>query len=171
MPTKKTTETKKTPQENLSIKIKKLEEELTRLKTEITEKNDKYLRILADYQNYEKRAEKEKTNCEEELKRKYLLYILDFHELLKKAYEDESPKEGLKILTTTLEKFLQQEGIQYIECKGKPFDHCVHHAISVIEKDDCTDGIIIDEIKKGYMASGKLLRPSQVIVVKKKETP
>jgi len=169
MPTKKTTESKKVSQESIRCKIKKLEEENIQLQQEIKEKNDKYLRSLADFQNYQKRMEKELQCQEENLKKKYLLEILDFHELLTKAYEDNNPKEGLKLLLNNLDKFFEKEGIKYIECKSKPFDHTFHHAISTVEQENCVDGTIIEEIKKGYMVGEKLLRPSQVVVAKKKE--
>jgi molecular chaperone GrpE len=169
MPTKKPSDTKKHAQESLQKKIKELEGELQKLKQEVTEKNDRYLRTLADYQNYQKRMEKETSCREDELKRKYLLELLDFQELLKKAVEDPNPKEGLQLLITSFEKFFEKEGVNYIDSKGKPFDHTYHHAISVVEKNDCNDGTVIEEVKKGYMIGGKVLRPSQVIVTKKKE--
>jgi molecular chaperone GrpE len=169
MPTKKPSDTKKHPQESLQHKIKELENELQKLKQEVAEKNDKYLRALADYQNYQKRVEKENNTREDELKKKYLLELLDFQELLKKAAEDSNPKEGLKLLIAAFDKFFEREGIAYIDSKGKPFDHIYHHAISVVEKNDCAEGIVLEEVKKGYTVGGKVLRPSQVIVTKKKE--
>lgn len=169
MPIKKPSETKKPSQETLHQKLKKSEEDLKRLEQEVAEKNDKYLRTLADFQNYQKRMDKELLAREEEQKKKYLSMILDFQELLKKAYEDMDPKEGLKLLLGNLEKFLEKEGVTYITCKGKPFDHTVHHAISTVEPENCGEGIVVDEVKKGYMLGDKLLRPCQVIVAKKKE--
>jgi molecular chaperone GrpE len=170
MPTKKPTNTKKNTQETLHQTIKKLEEDITRLQADVNDKNDKYLRTLADYQNYQKRRDKELLCREDELKKKYLTELLDFQELLKKAYEDNNPKEGLKLLIGNLDKFLEKEGVRYIECKGKPFDYTHQHAISTIEKEDCAEGTVLDEVKKGYMMGDKLLRPCQVIVTKKKET-
>ena len=169
MPTKKPSDTKKPPHETLQNKIRKQEEELRRLGQELTEKNDKYLRALADFQNYQKRMEKELLACEDQQKKKYLSEILDFQELLKKAYEDKDPKSGLKLLLSNLERFLEKEGVIYIECKGKPFDHTVHHAISTVEPLNCEEGTVVEEIKKGFRLGEKLLRPSQVIVAKKKE--
>ena len=171
MPTKKPSDTRKPPQESAQQKLKKQHEEIQRLTQELAEKNDKYLRAFADYQNYQKRMEKELLICEDEQKKKYLSEILDFEDLLKKAYEDADPKTGLKLLLSNLEKFLEKEGVTYIECKGKPFDHTVHHAISTVEPKDCEDGTVVEEIKKGYRLGGKLLRPCQVIVAKKKEEP
>ncbi len=168
MPTKKSPDAKKQAQETVQNKIKKLEETIEQLKTEINEKNDKYLRSLADYQNYQKRIEKELITREDELKKRYLLELLDFQELLKKASEDADPKEGLRHLVTQFEKFFEKECVTYIDCKGKPFDHLYHHAVSLLETEDCNDETVLDEVKKGYMIGDKLLRPSQVIVGKKK---
>ena len=168
MATKKTGEPKKTPQETQQSTIKKLEETIQKLTMDVAEKNDKYLRTLADYQNYQKRMDKELACREETLKKQYLLWLLDFQELLKKAAQDANPKEGLQLLISNLEKFFEKECVTYIDCKGKPFDHSVHHAVSLVETDECNDETILDEVKKGYMLGDKLLRPSQVIVGKKK---
>jgi len=52
---------------------------------------------------------------------------------------------------------------------GKKFDHNLHHAINTVEDDDCESETIVEEVKKGYMINDKVLRPSHVIVAKKKE--
>ncbi len=168
MQTKKYNDPKKTTQETLQNKIKKLEEENIRLDEELRDKNDKYLRTLADFQNYQKRIEKELQAQKEDIRKKYLLELLDLTELLKKAYEDSDPKSGLKLLLENLAKFLEKEGVTYIDCKGKPFDYQLHNAISTIEQAECVEGTILDEIKKGYLVGEKLLRPAHVIVAKKK---
>ena len=164
---KKTSDKEKT--ELLQKKIQKLEEEIQKLQEELKEKKNKLLRAYADFQNYQKRMEKELHNMEEETKKKYLSELIDLHEILQKAYEDKNPKEGLKIILKNLNNLLERENIKSIECIGKPFDHNIHHAISTIEKNDCREGIIVEEVKKGYMIGDKLLRPSQVIVCQKKK--
>jgi len=156
---KKTTSSKK--EHSLQTKNKQLEEELKEL-------NDKLLRSYADVQNIQKRMEKEIRSCKEETKKKYISELINFNELLKKAYEDKDPKEGLKLMLTNIENFFEKEQIKYIDCIGKKFDHNYHHAISTVEKDECDDGEIVEEVKKGYMLNDKLLKPSQVIVAKKK---
>jgi molecular chaperone GrpE len=168
MPTKKPTSTTKKTQETAHHKKKILEEENTQLHQELMNKNDKYLRTLADFQNYQKRMEKELQAQKEDIKKKYLLELLDLTELLKKAYEDSNPKSGLKLLLENLDKFLEKEGITYIDCKGKSFNYQLHNAVSTIEQSECVDGTILDEIKKGYLLGEKLLRPAHVIVAKKK---
>jgi molecular chaperone GrpE len=161
MATKKSTSKKKD-----SDSLKK---EIEKLKQELKEKEDKLLRNYADLQNYQKRMEKELQIKEEETKKKYLSELLDLNELLKKAYKDNDPKEGLKLMLNNIENFFKKEQIKSINCVGEIFDHNLHHAVTTIEKDDCEDEIIIEEVKKGYMINDKLLRPSQVIVAKKKE--
>ena len=166
MTTKKPSDSKK---DNIKIKLKKIEKEVEQLKEELKEKNDKFLRTSADLHNYQKRMEKELILREEEIKRKYISELIDLYEILKKAYEDKNPKEGLKLIINNLEKLFEKENIKYIDCIGKSFDHNLHHAVTTIEKNDCENDLIIEEVKKGYMIGNCLIRPSQVIVAKKKE--
>lgn len=146
-----------------------LKKDMEKLKIEIKEKNNKLLRCIADFQNYQKRIEKELICRENEIKKKYLEELINLHELLEKANEDNSPKEGIKLLINNIEKFFEKEQIKPINCIGKKFDHCIHHAITIIEKNDCEDNTVIEEVKKGYMFKDRLLRPSHVIVTKKVE--
>jgi molecular chaperone GrpE len=169
MTAKKSSEKKKNAEDNLQIKLKKIEKEVKQLKKELKEKNDKLLRTIADLQNYQKRMEKELILREEEIKRKYLSELIDLNELLKKAYEDKNSKQGLKLILNNLEKIFEKEHIRYIDCMGKSFDHALHHALTTVEKNDCENDTIVEEVKKGYMIGNSLLRPSQVIVAKKKE--
>ena len=146
-----------------------LKSQIDELKHQIKEKEDRLLRSLAELKNYQKRMEKELSFCKEDTQKKYLSELIDIHELLKQAIEDENPKDGLKLIIDNIENFFEKEEIKYIDTIGKKFDHNLHHAVTCIEKDDCEDNIIVEEVKKGYMINDKVLRPSQVIVSKKKE--
>ncbi len=168
MTAKKTSKDKKTTTFSSEQTIKKLQVKITTLTNELAEKNDKLLRSLADLQNQQKRFQKELKHTEDETKKKYLLELLDLQEILNKAYQDENPKEGLKLLLANINTFLEKENIQKIDCKGKPFDHSLHHAVTVIQDNTCEDNIIVDEIKKGYKQGDILLRPSHVVVAKNK---
>ena len=166
MTAKKPSDNKKN---NFQTKLKKIEKEVDELKKELKEKNEKLLRVNADILNYQKRIEKEINLRVEETKRKYVLELIDLHEILQKAYDDKNPKEGLKLILNNIEKFIENENIKYIDCIGKSFDHSLHHAVTIVEKDNCDNDTIIEEVKKGYLIGDSLLRPSQVIVAKKKE--
>ncbi len=152
-----------------SIDIDSLKKKIKKLTDELKEKDDKLLRSIADFQNYQKRMEKELQSREHDTKKKYIVELIDLVELLKKAYQDNNPKEGLKLMINNIDNFFEKENIKYIDCVGSKFDHNLHHAVTAIEKEDCEDETIIEEVKKGYMINDKILRPSQVIVAKKIE--
>lgn len=165
MTTNKSSSKKKSAEKEKNTLKKEIEE----LKEELKAKNDKLLRSIADLQNYQKRMEKELKRCEIETKKKYLLELLDIYDLLNKAVEDNNPKDGLKLIIKNLKQFMDKEQIKEIDCIGKKFDHNIHHAVTTVEKKDCEDDTIVEEIKKGYMIDEELLRPSHVIVSKKKQ--
>jgi len=147
-------------------KIKKIEEKLKQVQLELDQKNDKLLRTCADVENFRKRTEKELLFREEETKKKYISELIELHELLKKAIDDENSKQGLILIMQNIEKFFEREEIKHIDCVGKSFDHNLHHAVTTVEREECEDNIVVEEVKKGYLIGDKILRPSQVIVVK-----
>ena len=164
MTTKNSTGKKK----NSTSKKTNLKNEIKELKEELKQKNDKLLRSIADLQNLQKRTYKELENKECELKEKYVSELIDLRDLLKKAINDEKPKQGLKLIIENIDNFFEKEGVENIDCIGKKFDHNLHHAITTIEKDECEDNTIVEEVKKGFMINNRVVRPSQVIVSKKK---
>ena len=153
--------------DDLIKKIKKKDIQLKKLKQDSKKDKEKLIRNIADLQNLINRNEKNHIIETNKLKKKYLIQIIDILDLIKKAYEDKNSKIGIKLIINDIQKFLQNENIKYIECIGKSFDHRIHHAITTIEKKDCEDEIIIDELKKGYYINNEILRPSQVVVSKK----
>lgn len=168
MSTTKTSEKKKHMHDKSQVHdIKKLQIKIKQFEQELVEKKDKILRAQADLQNYQKRIEKDMENIKENIKNKYILEIIDLMELIQKAINDNNPKEGLGLILKNIENFLEKEDVKSIESIGKKFDHNYHHALSTSQKNDCDDGTIVEEIKKGYKINDKVIRPSQVIVSKK----
>ncbi|MCD6236889.1 MAG: nucleotide exchange factor GrpE [Thermoplasmata archaeon] len=149
-------------------KINELKSRIEELEEQLREKNDALLRSYADFQNYQKRMERELENKAEEVKKGVIEELINIYELLRKAYEDKNPKEGLKSILKKIEEFFEREEIKPIDCIGKSFDHNLHHAVSIIH-DKNKDNIVVDEVKRGYTIKGKLLRPSLVVVAKQKE--
>jgi len=172
MSTKKSNDEKKNEYnrktDSLRKELNKLKDETKKLNQELKEKDDKLLRSYANLQNYQKRTEKEFQFRENKTRKKYLSELIELFEILKKAFEDKDPKDGIKLMLNNLEKFFEKEQIKYIDCVGKTFDHNIHHAVTTIEKNDCEDGTVVEEVKKGYLLDDELLRPSQVIVAKNK---
>ena len=166
--TSKTKGTQKRAKANLSLQLNQCQKEIERLKQELQEKHDKLLRTYADNQNLLKRMEKDLDKRDEEIKRRYLLELVDIKELLIHALDDSHPQKGIQSILRTLNIFFDKEHIVPIDCIGKPFDHNCHYALSTIEKEGCNEGDIVEEVKKGYFVKDRILRPSHVIVAQKK---
>lgn len=148
--------------------------EKDRLTAELREINDKYLRLYAEFENYKKRVSKEK---EEILKygNETLLYellsVIDNLEMALKHSSNGSVEgvvEGVKITLRELQRTFERFGVTPIEAIGKPFDPSVHEAMELIERDDVEEKTVIEEFRKGYMFKDRLLRPSLVVVSKKR---
>jgi molecular chaperone GrpE len=142
-------------------------------------RSEEYLNRLrylqADLENFKKRfdreAEQVKNYCTERLVIQ-LLEIVDELELAVKNGEistsTETLLEGVEMTLKKLRKVLEQEGVSPIDNpEGKVFDPTRHNAIAVVERDDVKDSTVIEEIRKGYMMRGKVIRPSIVKVAVK----
>jgi molecular chaperone GrpE len=162
------TDAKKSEKNEKKTAEKKLQDENHQLKEDLKNQKDKLIRFFADFDNYKKRVEKERNSSEFQLKKKYLLELLDIKEILLQALDDKDPKEGLRIILNQLEQFFKSENIKYIECIEHPFNHDIHHAVTIVETSDKDDNIIIEEVRKGYLVDNQVLRPAHVIVSKKK---
>jgi len=147
--------------------VEEYEIKLKKITNDFKEEKNKLIRNIAELQNQLKRYEKDYIIEKNKIKKKYLLNILDILKLIKKAHKDKNSNNGIKLIIDNIEDMLKKEKIQYIECIGKKFNHNIHHAISTIDKQDCKDNVIVEEIKKGYYLDDDILRPSQVIVQKK----
>lgn len=142
---------------------KPLREKVAELEQELSEKQEKILRLLADFDNYRKRMEKELEERVQREKEAMLLQFLDVYETLQQVAQ-ELEHTGLRMTLNQFKKMLADEGIEEIEAVGKPFDYSLHHAVAT--KQGEKDGTVVEEVKKGYMLNGRVLRPSYVIVAK-----
>lgn len=159
------------------------EEEIKRL-TELSEASskeaaanyDKYLRAVAELDNYRKRAEKEKADAiafaNEKLIEEILPVVDNFERALghTNASENvESLRQGIGLISSQITALLKKFGLQEISARGEKFDPSVHHAIS--EEDDASaePGTVVKEFQKGYILKGRLLRPAMVAVSRKPE--
>ncbi len=141
---------------------------------QLRELNDKYLRLYAEYENYRKKAAKDREELAKYIREEIMYEILPSLDHLEIALKHASEEEGsgglgqgvemtLRELLRTLEKF----GLKPIEAKGKPFDPQYHHAISQVETDEAEDKTVLEEFRKGYMYGDKVLRASMVSVARK----
>lgn len=142
------------------------------LKKQLQEVEEKYRRALADYQNLQKRTEKEKQDflkfATSSLIAK-LLTILDGLEAAQKHLKD----RGLDLLIKELQEILKREGVVEIKSLGEEFDPEVHECIEVVKiKDKKQENQVVEEVCKGYQIqageTSQVLRYSQVKVGKKR---
>ena len=135
--------------------------------------NEKYLRLLAEYDNYRKRSTREidlmyQTANEDIIKE--LLPILDNLDRATEHKNDKTTLEeyvkGVALIEYQLRDILAQAGLKHIEVVGKPFDPNIHDAVMQIESDEYESGIVASEVQKGYMIADKVIRHSKVIVSK-----
>lgn len=131
---------------------------------------DKYLRLQAEFMNYKKRVEKEKIDIYKNASAKLITDLLpvldDFDRAISHANDANAFMEGMKLIVKRFEDCLKKEGLEVIETLNIDFDPTYHHAVLMEETDTVESGKIFEEIQKGYMINGKVLRPAMVKVAK-----
>ncbi len=153
--------------------VEEAADEKERLTAELQEINDKYLRLYAEFENYKKRANKDKEEIfkygNESLLYELLPVIDNLEMALKHATNSVSEGfvQGVEITLKELQRTLEKFGLSPIEANGKPFDPLVHHAMTQVERDDVDAKIVVEVFRRGYMVRDKVLRPSLVAVSKK----
>ena len=141
---------------------KRSEDYLTRLK---------YLQ--ADFENVKKRFDREMEQVRCYGNERIVMQLLDIIDELELAVKNgeisnqstQSLLEGVEMTLNKLRKVLEQEGVSEIpDPQGKPFDSSLHNAIATEEREDVAESTVIDQIRKGYILRGRVLRPSIVRV-------
>lgn len=135
---------------------------------------DKYVRAVAELDNYKKRAAKERQDTIKYGKEEVIKDILPFVDSLDRAVEHAESntdvnafKEGLKLIQDQLLCSLKKHGVEKIECAGQDFDPNFHEAMLQVASDEHDENKIVNEYERGYLLNGRLLRPSKVSVCKK----
>ncbi|MFN5912390.1 MAG: nucleotide exchange factor GrpE [Bacteroidota bacterium] len=138
----------------------------------ITELNEKYVRLYAEFDNYRKRTNREKIeliNSAGEGIIKDLLPVLDDFERAivnnENAADLESVKEGFHLIFHKMRHILDNKGLKPMEVKGHPFDSELHEAIAnVPAPSDEMKGKVIEDVEKGYLLNEKVIRYAKVVV-------
>lgn len=151
----------------MDLKVKKnvkSKEEIEELKRQVENYKNKYLRALADYQNYEKRVSEDKLAVRQNANRDLLLKMISIVDDLDKAHLFVKD-EGLKLIREKFIKIIKDEGVEEMQLVGKEFDPNLAEAIELVEDDK--ENLVKEVIRKGYIYNDKLLRVAQVKVTKK----
>jgi len=148
-------------------------EKFESLKKEYNKLYDKYLRQVAEFENYKKRMSRDLTRrvefANEELLRE-VLPIMDDLERSGQATEDKSAEEhlqeGLQLVYNNFKNVLKRRGVEPIQSVGEPFDPELHEAVMMQESDEYDSDIVMEEFERGYHLGDKVLRHAKVVVSK-----
>jgi len=162
-------------EEKEETQIELLKERLAKSEEQAKELEDRLLRLAAEFDNYKKRMAKEFGYLIKNANENLMLQLLDTLDNFQRALDSgktsndyENFHKGVELIYNHLKEILTKEGLKEIEVLGKPFDPNFHEAVTQAESDEYDEGIIMDEISKGYMLNDRLLRASKVMVSKGK---
>lgn len=148
------------------------EGEFKKLEKEIADLNDKYLRLYAEYDNFRKRSARERlefmSTAGEDVLKSFLNVVDDFERGIKanETITDVKPiNEGMLLIFNKMQNILKQKGIEAMQSTGKDFDPETMEAITNIPSPTPDlKGKVIDEVEKGYLMNGKVIRYAKVVV-------
>lgn len=167
LPEDKDTKGEKKKIKKLESEIEGLHRQLERAEKTASEANDKYLRMLAEYDNFRKRSAKERESCYTDAYSDAVTAVLPVLDNLERAaqYSDaEAVSKGLVLTLKSFEETFNKLGIHEIEAVGKPFDPQLHNAVMHVEDDQYGENEIIEVLQKGYIKGDKVIRYAMVKV-------
>ena len=159
-------ETVETVEEN---KEPTMEEKLEEAQKQAKDNLDKYIRQLAEFENFRKRSNSEKTamysNGVRDTVEKLLPVIDNFERAVEAADDKEDPMyKGVEMILKQFMEILENLGVKEIPSKGEPFDPNVHSAVMHIDDESCDENVVVEVFQKGYTLGDKVIRPSMVKV-------
>jgi molecular chaperone GrpE len=149
--------------------------ELDAVKAEAEQWHDRFLRKAAEMENFRKRSDRDRLEAANLQKSAILvefLSILDACERALKSFEEEDNesgrlqkyRQGVELLYKQLADTLNRMGVVPMEAKGKIFDPHLHEALSNLETLEFEENTVMEELRRGYLLHGRLLRPAQVVI-------
>jgi len=148
-------------------------EETEKLQSELQEQKDKYLRLVAEFDNYKRRTAKERIEFAQSAGKEIIFSLLDIlddaeraEKQLKISDDINHAKEGITLVFNKLRTALQQRGLTPMESINTDFDVEKHEAIAEVDVSKEMKGKVTDEVQKGYYLNDKILRFAKVVVGK-----
>ncbi len=162
----------------LSGQIAELREQLGAAQQEAADNKAGWQRTAADFQNFRRRTEQERSDslglANESLLRKVLVVADDFDRAMSQMPPDLERlgwTEGVWAIDRKLRALLDSEGLTPIEADGQPFDPHQHEAVAQEETNAVADGTVVAELQRGYRIRDRVLRPAMVVVARNAEAP
>jgi molecular chaperone GrpE len=153
--------------------IARLQTDLKERIAEVEALNDRLLRLQAEFENYKKRMARERSEFMKFANEALLLEFFPVLDNLERAIataksgtDAQGVAEGLDIILRLFHTILEKAGVKVIGALGHEFDPNLHQAVAQVESADGRDSIVVEEVQRGYLLEGRLLRPSMVKVSK-----
>ncbi|MBP1904288.1 molecular chaperone GrpE [Paenibacillus turicensis] len=145
--------------------------ELSKLQAELEEQQQRVLRTQADFDNFRRRTQKEKEDLAKYASSLLITELLPVIDNFERALstgtdnpEVSSYAKGVEMIFRQLEGVLKAEGLEEMNSVGQPFNPEFHQAIMQVESDEYEEGIVVEEVQKGYKLKDRVLRPAMVKV-------
>lgn len=148
----------------------KEDKKIPELESQIQELKDTLLRKAAEFENYKRRTENDQLNLLKYAAESFILKILPVYDDLQRSVNhiendnNDSLKEGLKLVFDKFTKVLDEQGVKKIESEGKEFDVDYHEALMQQPSNEVPDHTIINEVEPGYTYKDKVIKHAKVIV-------
>ena len=137
---------------------------------------DQLLRLKADFENSKKRLQRDKEDAIKYANERLLIEILPIVDNLDRAMSSLSEghdaakvMKGLKLAQDELHQVLESHGVKVVQTVGEAFNPELHEAVAAVESADAKEGTILDEVQRGYVLNGRLIRPSRVRIAQQRE--
>ena len=138
------------------------------LEAELAAEKDKFLRLAAEYDNYRKRSVKERENIYSDVRGDTVKNFLPVYDNLSRASvqetKDEAYRKGVEMILRQMVEIMEKYGVAEIEAEGKEFDPALHDAVLHVEDDRLGEGVIVEELQKGFKMGDRVIRFSSVKV-------
>lgn len=135
---------------------------------ELDELNDRYKRVLAEFENYKKRSGKERetlyNSILSDIVETFLPIVDNLENALKIETQDEEYKKGIELILKQFKDILKSKGVEEILAVGETFDPSLHEAVSSIQDPEKNAQEIVQEYRKGYKIGSRVIRHSMVVV-------
>ncbi|CAM4230153.1 molecular chaperone GrpE [Paenibacillus endophyticus] len=157
--------------EESEVEVLEADSRYAELVKQAEENQQRFLRAQADFDNFRRRTLKEKEELGQYASMKLIGQLLPVVDNFERAVaaasvngDFESLAKGVDMIFRQLEQTLEQEGLKAMNVVGEPFNPDFHQAIMQVESDEHEEGIVVEEVQKGYILKDKVLRPAMVKV-------
>ncbi|GEM_PF-654495 len=152
-------------------KLQLMEKEIEKYLQHIENKDDRIIRMVAEFENYKKRTRREWELHQKQAAAELIKDLLGVIDDFERAFEagegaEDNFYQGIKLIYGGLLDVLKRVGVEEVKSQGETFDPQFHEAIGEIESDEVEEGRVAQVIQKGYLLNGQLLRPARVVISK-----